>query len=430
MEEQMPEAASDHSSASAKEPENAPRPGPLSGIVVLDLTHVLAGPFTGMTLADLGATVIKIEKPGRGDQTRGTAPYYKDMSHYFAAMNRNKLGLALDLKSEDGRAVFKDLLARADVLLHNFRPGVMDSLGFGQEMARALNPRLIYCEISGFGQYGPLRDRPAYDNVVQAMAGLMSLTGEPDGRPLRSGSPIADYVGGFNAIIAILTALFDRTRTGLGQHLDVAMFDSLVGVLSSQIPFAQITGRSPDRSGAIHPSIVPMGSFRTRDSYMVIAAFNQAFWKKLCAAVGRTDWLDDERYATGPARARNRQMLLDELEPVLAGKTNAQWSAIFEEADVPYGPVTTVTELLDHPNVKARELLEPLGIGPLRSPIRPVKYSAFKPSVRKPPPRLGEDTAFVLEHILERNQEEVRRYLDTVEQAERLAKDKAARRSL
>lgn len=224
-----------------------PRAGPLSGILVLDLTHVLAGPFTGMTLADLGATVIKIEKPGRGDQTRGTDPYHEDMSHYFAAMNRNKLGLALDLKSEEGRAVFADLLAKADVLLHNFRPGVMDSLGIGQAKARAANPRLIYCEISGFGQYGPLRDRPAYDNVVQAMAGLMSLTGEPGGRPLRPGSPIADYIGGFNAIIAILTALYDRTRTVEGQHLDVPMFDSLVGVLSSQIPFAQIAGRSPDR---------------------------------------------------------------------------------------------------------------------------------------------------------------------------------------
>jgi len=417
------------STSTATTPDKAPRAGPLSGILVLDLTHVLAGPFTGMTLADLGATVIKVEKPGRGDQTRGTAPYHEDMSHYFAAMNRNKLGLALDLKSEDGKKLFTDLLCKADVLLHNFRPGVMDSLGFGQEHARGINPRLIYCEISGFGQYGPLRDRPAYDNVVQAMAGLMSLTGEPDGRPLRSGSPIADYVGGFNAIIAILTALFDRTRTGLGQHLDVAMFDSLFSVLSSQVPFAQISGRSPDRSGAIHPSIVPMGSFRTRDSYMVIAAFNQAFWKKLCAAVGRTDWMDDERYATGPARARNRQALLDELEPIIAGKTNAQWSAIFEESDVPYGPVTTIMELLDDPNVKARELLEPLGIGPLKSPIRPVKYSAFKPSVRKAPPRLGEDTAYVLEHILDRNEEEVRRYVETVEQAERLAKNKAARRT-
>ena len=393
----------------AAEQNSSPRAGPLSGIIVLDLTHVLAGPFTGMTLADLGATVIKVEKPGRGDQTRGTAPYHEDMSHYFAAMNRNKLGLALDLKTAEGREVFTDLVARADVLLHNFRPGVMDSLGFGQ--------------------YGPLRDRPAYDNVVQAMAGLMSLTGEPDGRPLRSGSPIADYVGGFNAIIAILTALFDRTRTGLGQHLDVAMFDSLFSVLSSQVPFAQITGRSPDRSGAIHPSIVPMGSFRTRDSYMVIAAFNQAFWKKLCAAVGRTDWLDDERYATGPARARNRQALLDELEPIIAGKTNAEWSAIFEEADVPYGPVTTIMELLDDPNVKARELLEPLGIGPLKAPIRPVKYSAFKPTVRKAPPRLGEDTAFVLENILDRNEEEVRRYVETVEQAANEAKNKAADKS-
>lgn len=423
----MPEVASDHSNAD--KPENAPRPAPLSGILVLDLTHVLAGPFTGMNLADLGATVIKVEKPGRGDQTRGTAPYYEDMSHYFAAMNRNKLGLALDLKSDEGRKVFKDLLARADVLLHNFRPGVMDSLGFGQAQARLANPRLIYCEISGFGQYGPLRDRPAYDNVVQAMAGLMSLTGEPDGRPLRSGSPIADYVGGFNAIIAILAALLDRARTGLGQHLDVAMFDSLVGVLSSQIPFAQITGRSPDRSGAIHPSIVPMGSFRTKDSYMVIAAFNQAFWKKLCAAVGRTDWLDDERYATGPARARNRQALLDELEPIVAAKTNAEWSAIFQEADVPYGPVTTVKELLDHPNVEARDLLEPLGIGPLKAPIRPVKYSAFKPTVRKAPPRLGEDTAYVLEHILEKSEEDVRRYVETVERAEKLAKSKAARQA-
>ncbi len=374
--------------------------GPLSGIVVLDLTHVLSGPFASMTLADLGATVIKVEKPGRGDQTRGTAPFYEGMSHYFAALNRNKYSLAIDLKTDAGRDLFRQLAAKADVLLHNFRPGVIEELGFGYAQLKEVNPRLIYCEISGFGQFGPLRDRPAYDNVVQAMAGLMSLTGEPDGRPLRAGFATADFIAGFYAIIAILTALYDRNRTGDGQHLDVAMFDALFSLMAYQIPYAQITGRSPARSGAIHPTIVPMGSFKTTDGYMVVAAFNQAFWRKLCIALGKNEWLEDERFRTGAARAKNRTALLAELEPVMEQKTNAEWERIFGEADVPYGPVKQILELIDDDNVKARDLLEELGVGPLKAPIRPVKYSAFRQSVHKFPPQIGEDTDYVLRQVL------------------------------
>lgn len=381
--------------------------GPLHGIVVLDLTHVLSGPFASMTLADLGATVIKIEKPGRGDQTRGTPPHCDGMSHYFAALNRNKYGLAIDLKQPAGKQIMMELIHKADVLMHNFRPGVMEELDLAYTTVRTLNPALIYCEISGFGQYGPLRDRPAYDNVVQAMAGLMSLTGEPDGRPLRAGFATADFVAGFYAANSVMAALYDRSRTGEGQQIDVAMFDALFSLMAYQIPYTQITGRSPARSGAIHPTIVPMGSFRTANGYMVIAAFNQVFWRKLCAALDKPGWVDDPRFSTVAARAKNREQVLAELEPLLAQKSSAEWAAIFSRHDVPYGPVQSILDLLSDPNVEARELLEPLGIGELKAPIRPVKFSAFRQSVRKPPPRIGEDTDYVLREILGKTPDEI-----------------------
>lgn len=384
------------------------RPGPLADVLVIDLTHVLSGPFASMTLADLGATVIKIEKPGRGDQTRGTPPHHEGMSHYFAALNRNKFGLGLDLKTAPGRQIMSELVTKADVLLHNFRPGIMEELGLGYPHLKELNPALIYCEISGFGQYGPLRDRPAYDNVVQAMAGLMSLTGEPEGRPLRAGFATADFIAGFYAINGILAALYDRDRTGKGQQIDVAMFDALFSLMAYHIPYSQLTGRSPARSGAIHPTIVPMGCFKTKDAYLVVAAFNQAFWRKLCGALHKPEWIDDSRFSTVSARAKNRELVLAELEPILAQKTNAEWETIFHQHDVPYGPVASIRDLLDDANVKARELLEPLGVGPLKAPIRPVKYSAFRQGVRKPPPRVGEDTEYVLQKFLGKTPEQIK----------------------
>lgn len=381
--------------------------GPLAGVLVADFSHVLSGPFATMHLGDLGATVVKIEKPGRGDQMRGVPPFVDDMSHYFSALNRNKHFLGLDLKSDEGRGVALELVGRADVVVHNFRPGVMESRGLGYEAVSASNPGLIYCEISGFGQSGPLRDRPAYDNVVQAMAGIMSLTGDPDGPPMRAGFSVADMISGIYAVQGILAALYDRQKTGKGQLLDVAMFDTLFNLLSYYVPYSQLMGHGPARSGAIHPTIIPQGSFRTSDGYVVIAAFNQKFWRNLCRALGRPEWIADERFSDMAGRAKHRDQLFVELKALFLARTTAEWSRILSQHDVPYGEVASLPALLHNENVAARGLLAPLGVGAMSAPIGPVKYSSFRERVRRSPGRLGADTQEVLATILGKSVEEI-----------------------
>lgn len=381
--------------------------GPLAGVLIADFSHVLSGPFATMQLADLGATVVKIEKPGRGDQMRGVPPFFEDMSHYFSALNRNKLCLGLDLKAPEGKRIALELAAKADVLMHNFRPGVMDSLGFGYDALAATNPGLIYCEISGFGQTGPLRDRPAYDNVVQAMAGIMALTGDPDGPPMRAGFSIADMGSAIYAVQGILTALYNRERTGQGQRVDVAMFDALFNLLSYYVPYSQLTGHGPARSGAIHPTIIPQGSFQTKDGYIVIAAFNQKFWRNLCRALERPDWITHEHYKDMAGRAKHRETLFVELKALFKARTTAEWTPILSSHDVPYGEVASLPGLLSDQNVAARQLLAPLGIGPMSAPIGAVKYSGFKETVRRPPGRLGADNHEVLATILGKSEAEI-----------------------
>lgn len=369
---------------------------PLSDVVIVDFTHVIAGPFASMILADLGATVIKIEAPGRGDTARGTPPHDEGISHFFAAVNRNKHSVSLNIKDAAGKAMLEKLIAQADVVLHNFRPGVMEELGLSHDHLSQLRPGLINCAISGFGQQSPLRDRPAFDGVIQAMAGLMSLTGEAGGAPVRAGLSVGDFIPGLYAALSIVVALRDREKHGHGQFIDVSNFDCLFNILGYYVPYYELTGKVPQRNGGAHPTVVPMGGFPTADGHIVVAAFNQGFWRNLCKALGRADWLEDPRYATLSTRAVHSAPLFADLCSTLKEKTTAEWEAIFAEHDVPCGPVLDVADLVEHPQVQQRELLAPLGRGRMRVPVRPVKYAAFREEIRKPPPQLGEDTVAIL----------------------------------
>ncbi|MCC6533155.1 MAG: CoA transferase [Burkholderiales bacterium] len=369
---------------------------PLADIVVIDLTHVIAGPFAAMALADLGATVLKIETPGRGDTARGTPPHDGGISHFFAAVNRNKLSVALNLKEARGKALLTQLVTQADVVLHNFRPGVMESLGLGYDALAKLKADLVYCAISGFGQDGPLRDKPAFDGVIQAMSGLMSLTGEAGRAPVRAGLSVGDYIPGLYAAMAIVAALRDRDRSGAGQYIDVSNFDCLFNIMGYYIPYYELTGKVPERNGGAHPTVVPMGGFPTKDGHIVVAAFNQGFWRNLCHALDKREWLDDPRFARLSTRAKHSAILFEALSDALRQKTTAQWERIFEQFDVPSGPVLDVADLVEHPQVKHRELLAAMGRGGMHAPARPVKYRGFDQAVRLAPPHLGEDTVAVL----------------------------------
>lgn len=370
---------------------------PLEGVTIVDLTHVIAGPFASMILADLGALVIKVEAPGRGDTARGTPPHDDGISHFFAAVNRNKHSVALNIKTARGKKILEQLIAEADVLVHNFRPGVMEKLGLGYDTLSVKHPGLVYCAISGFGQDSPLRDRPAFDGVIQAMAGLMSLTGEANGAPVRAGLSVGDFIPGLYSALSIVVALREKERHGAGQFIDVSNFDCLFNILGYYVPYYELTGKVPQRNGGAHPTVVPMGGFPTADGHMVVAAFNQGFWRNLCKALGRTDWLEDPRYATLTTRARHSEPLFKDLCDTMRLKTTAEWETIFIANDVPCGPVLNVADLVDHPQVRHRELLEPSGRGRMRVPVRPVKYGAFRETISRPPPRLGEDTAAILE---------------------------------
>jgi len=369
---------------------------PLAGVTIVDLTHVIAGPFASMILADLGATVLKIEAPGRGDTARGTPPHDDGISHFFAAVNRNKHSVALNIKHPRGKSFLLKLIGDADVLIHNFRPGVMEALGLGYDALAQSNPGLVYCAISGFGQESPLRDRPAFDGVIQAMAGLMSLTGEAGGAPVRAGLSVGDFIPGLYAALSIVVGVREKERSGRGQFIDVSNFDCLFNILGYYVPYYELTGKVPVRTGGSHPTVVPMGGYPTADGHLVVAAFNQGFWRNLCVALDRRQWLDDPRYLTLSTRAQHSTALFQELTAVMRQKTTAEWEAIFDKHDVPCGPVLNVAELIDHPQVTHRQLIEPLGRGRMRVPVRPVKYGGFAEKIRKPPPRLGEDTLSVL----------------------------------
>ena len=379
-------------------------PTPLDGITIVDLTHVLAGPFASMTLKDLGARVIKVERPGIGDDTRAFPPFLEGESGYFAAVNHGKSSIALDLKAAEDRAILDDLLARADVVLENFRPGVMERLGYGWETLHARYPRLIYGAVSGFGHSGPWAEKPCYDMIVQAMGGVMSITGEAGRDPVRVGASIGDIVAGMNLTSGILAALYQRVRTGEGVKVDVAMLDSQLAILEHAIAITHVTGVPPKPTGARHPSIAPFETYRTSDGLIVIAAGNDALFARLAAALDRSELAEDEAFATNAARVQNARRLKREMEVVLLQADTAHWLKTLEAAGVPVGPIRTLDQVLHGPQLNARNMVATVaarGDGPeFLASGNPIKLSSLEDSkVRPAAPALDGDRADILEWI-------------------------------
>ena len=364
--------------------------GFFSGLMVVDLTRVLAGPFCTMMLAELGARVIKVEDPRGGDDSRHFEPFCHGQSAYFASLNRGKESIALDLKDEADRAVFLKLVGRADVLVENFRPGTMDRLGFGYESLRAVNSRLIYAAVSGFGRTGPWSHKPAYDLIVQALGGMMSVTGQPGGPPMKAGTSVGDITGGLFLLTGIAGALYHREKTGAGRLVDVAMLDGQLAILESAIMRYAATGQVPGPQGNRHPSITPFEPYAAADRQLVIAAGNDALFGRLCAALGRPDLAVDPRYTNNSSRTHHVEALKADLEAVLCRQSAAHWIEILEAAGVPCGLMQNVAEAVAHPQAQARNML--VRAGDLLMAGNPIKVSGFADvPTRRPAPELNAD---------------------------------------
>jgi formyl-CoA transferase/CoA:oxalate CoA-transferase len=373
--------------------------GPLAGVRVLDLSRVLAGPFCSMILADLGAEVIKVEELGRGDQTRTIPPFVNGESHYFLAINRNKQSVSIDLKKPEGRDLVLKMAGRADVVLENFRPGVMDRLGLGYESLEAANPRLVICSISGFGQTGPMRETASFDLVTQAMSGVMSINGEPDGPPTKMGIPMGDIGGGLWAAIGILAGLQKRNATGRGSRIDLSLLEGLMGLLGYLSQLYLVTGENPGRVGSSHHSVVPYGRFPVKDGHIVIALHVGNFWRKFCVAIEREDLIENARFRTTADRQANRVELEALVTEVLLTKSGKEWVEIFTRMDIPHGQVYTVGEAIEQPVIRQRELLrtvEHARAGAVKLLGSPLRFEAFDDRSYRASPLLGEHTRAVL----------------------------------
>ena len=374
--------------------------GPLAGVKVLDLTRVLAGPYCTMFLGDLGAEVVKIEQPDVGDDTRAWGPPFAGgESAYFLCINRNKKSVTLDLKSNQAVGLLRRLAEGADVLVENFRPGTMERLGLGERELRAVNPRLIYASLSGFGADGPMKDWPGYDLIIQAWGGLMSVTGMPDGEPTKVGVAIVDIVAGLMLGKAILAALFARERTGVGQKLETSLLEAEVACLINAGSNYLVGGVVPGRWGNAHPNIVPYQSFKSRDGYLVIGVASEGIWRRLCQAIGMPGLADDPRFARNPQRVEHRGELIDILTEIFLQRDTAAWVTLLIDAGVPCAPVQTIDQVFHAPQVIAREMVVEIPhptAGTLRMAGLPVKFSGTPASIRLAPPLLGQHTAEVL----------------------------------
>ena len=373
---------------------------PLTGITILDLTHVLAGPFCAAGLMDLGARVIKVERPGTGDDTRAFPPFVAGESAYFATLNAGKQSIALDLKADADRAIFERLLARADVLLENYRPGVMERLGYGWDTLHAAHPRLVYGAVSGFGHSGPDAEKPAYDMVVQARGGVMAITGEEGGPPVRVGASIGDIVAGMYLAQGVLAALYDRERTGRGAKVDVAMLDAQLAIQEHAVAIASATGIPPGRTGARHPTITPFSTYRAADGFLVVAAGNDAMFRRLCTALP-LPIADDPRFASNAARCDNHALLKRLLEAVLLEAPVDHWIAVLEGAGLPTARVQDMGQVLRDPQILARNMVLPVTPQPggpaFTATGNPIKMSSLPEAASRPPaPRLDGDRAAIL----------------------------------
>ena len=378
-------------------------PGPLGGVKVIDLTRVLAGPFLTQLLGDLGAEILKIETPGHGDETRTFPPHLGDESHYFMALNRQKKSLVIDLRMPQGVELLRGLVAKADILVENFRPGVMQRLGVSYEALARINPRLIYCAVSGFGLTGPLRDTPSFDIVTQAMGGVLSLNGEAGGTPVKLGIPLGDMVGGIFGSVGVLSALHERHATGRGRLVDISLHDGMLGMLGYLAQRYFVSGSDPVPVGSGHPSVVPYGSFPAKDGMVIIACLMEGFWGRLCKALERPEWTDDARYATGAERLRNRDEVNRMIGKITSTRTVVEWTRRLTEHDVPNAPVLGVGAALNHPHSVARDMVvtaEHPGVGPIRMVGRPIKVPGSHQPPLQPPPQLGQHTREVLRQEL------------------------------
>jgi crotonobetainyl-CoA:carnitine CoA-transferase CaiB-like acyl-CoA transferase len=373
---------------------------PLDDLLVVDLSRILSGPICTMVLSDMGADVIKVEPPPGGDDSRlWGPPFIGGISTYFLSINRNKKSLGLNLKMEEGRRALWKLVENADVLIENFRPGVLDRLGFSYQAVSKVNPRAVYCSISGFGQSGPYRDRPGYDVIAQGESGMMDLTGYPDGPPTKLGTSLADVVSGLYAVQGILLALLARYKTGRGQQVDVSLLDSMVSTLTYHAMIYLTTGRSPHRMGSRHPSIVPYEPFETKDGFINIAVTNQKQWINFCNVLGFPELASDPRFEKMENRLANYEVLRPVIDAALRKMTRAEVSARMSEVGIPAGPINTVGEILEDPQIHAREMVAQLThpeYGPLRVLGIPVKLSETPGQVLTAPPRFGQNNREIL----------------------------------
>jgi CoA:oxalate CoA-transferase len=382
-----------------------PTHGPLQGIRVLDLTWVLSGPFCTLTLADLGADVVKVERPPYGDVSRTTGPIIDGESGYFFSVNRGKRSAALDLSSEEGKAIFLRLVREADVLVENFTPGKMAALGLGYEQLSEENPRLIYAAISGYGQTGPMREKPALDVIVQGAGGVMSVTGYPDGDPARPGLSLGDIAAGLYCAIGVLAALQERERSGLGQLVDISMLDCQIAIQENAYMRYHLTGETPVRLGTRHPSAVPFQAFPTADGWMVLALAwsvpNQ--WALLCSELGVPELIDDERFFSAAARSRNHGELEPLLQEAFRQRPTAEWVAALEQYNIPCGPLNTIPEAAALEQVAEREMLPEVPhktFGPVRLANSPIKLSRTPAGIRGTSPDMGQHSREVLREVL------------------------------
>jgi crotonobetainyl-CoA:carnitine CoA-transferase CaiB-like acyl-CoA transferase len=376
---------------------------PLKGVRVLDLTRVLAGPYCAMLLGDMGAEVIKVEEPGKGDDTRGWPPFAGGESTYFMSVNRNKKSITLNLKTPEGREILKKLAKRSDVVLENFRTGTMEKLGLGYATLARLNPRLVYCAISGFGESGPESHRGGYDLIVQAESGVMDLTGFPDGPPVKVGNSIADLVAGMSGAHGVTLALLARQKTRRGQKVEIAMLDVMASLLTYQAGMYLNAGRTPARRGNEHPSIVPYEVFKAADGYLALGVANNSLWERCCAALERPELVKDPRYATETARVENRGTLVPLLNQVLGARTGEDWMKRLEAVGVPAGRIRTVPEVCESEHLRARGMLVALPhakAGTVKMMGVPIRLHGTPGKARTAAPVLGADTAAVLTRVL------------------------------